>query len=151
KIDGKLYGVNAGINTWALFANATMLRTLRVELPDHTMTWTDFAALTRQISKRTPAGVFGSEYAVYDGNALECWLRQRGQSMFTPAGSLGFTPADLAEWIAFWEELRKAKAVAPADLQATAAGDVQNTLLVRRKAALDFASSNQLTAYASLL
>jgi multiple sugar transport system substrate-binding protein len=41
--------------------------------------------------------------------------------------------------------------VAPADLQATAVGDVQNTLLVRRKVVFDFASSNQLTAYASLL
>jgi multiple sugar transport system substrate-binding protein len=151
KIDNKLYGVNAGINSWALLVNVTLLKSLGAELPDAGMTWADFATLTKRIGKRAPAGVFGTEYAVYDGNALECWLRQRGKSWFTADGALGFAPADLAEWITYWEDLRKTKAAATADLQASAAGDVQNTLLVRRKVAFDFASSNQLTAYASLL
>jgi len=151
KIDNKLYGVNAGLNSWALMMNVTLLKTAGVDPPDASMTWTDFAALTRRIAQRAPAGVFASEYGVYDSNAFECWLRQRGRSWFTADGALGFAPADLAEWIAFWEDLRKAKAAATADLQASAAGDVQNTLLVRRKVMFDFASSNQLTAYASLL
>jgi multiple sugar transport system substrate-binding protein len=150
RIDDKLYGVNAGINSWALLVNTTMLTSFGVDLPD-TFTWTEFAALTKRIAKKAPAGVFGTEYAAYDGNALECWLRQRGRSLFTVEGALGFAPDDLAEWFAYWEDLRRARAAAAADVQATVSGDVQNTLLVRRKAAFDFASSNQLTAYASLL
>ncbi len=151
KIDNKLYGVNAGINSWALLVNVTLLKTLGIDLPDTTMTWADFVTLTKRVAQRAPAGVFGSEYAVYDSNAFECWLRQRGKSWFTADGALGFAPSDLAEWITFWEDLRRTRAAATAELQASAAGDVQNTLLVRRKVAFDFASSNQLTAYASLL
>jgi multiple sugar transport system substrate-binding protein len=148
KIDNKLYGVNAGINSWALLVNLTQLKSLGFDPPDATMSWADFAELTKRIGKK---GVFGTEYAVADGNALECWLRQRGRSLFTVDGGLGFGPSDLAEWMGYWEDLRKTKAAASADLQATATGDVQNTLLVRRKAVFDFASSNQLSAYASLV
>jgi multiple sugar transport system substrate-binding protein len=152
KIDNKLYGVNNGINSVALVGNLTMLRQLGLELPDHTMTWTDFAKLAKQIGKKAPDGVFGSEYCGYNAAALECWLRQRGRAQYTDDGTaLGFTPADLSEWIAFWEDLRKAKGAAPADLQATAAGDIQNRLLVRKKTAFDFTNSNQLIAYSSML
>jgi len=151
KVDDKLYGVNAGINSMALVGNLTLLKQIGLDLPDHTMTWADFAALTKQIGKKATAGVFGSEYAAYDSAALECWLRQRGKALFTADGALGFAPADLSEWFGYWEDLRKAKAAAPGDVQATAAGDVQNSLVARRKTVFDFAHSNQLTAYSGLL
>jgi multiple sugar transport system substrate-binding protein len=151
KIDNKLYGVNAGINSVALVVNTTLLKQLGLDLPDQSMTWVDFAALTKQIGKRSAAGVFGAEYAAYDGAALECWLRQRGRALFTADGALGFAAADLAEWLGYWEDLRKAKGCPPADVQATDTGDVQNSLVARRKTVMDFANSNQLTAYAAVL
>jgi multiple sugar transport system substrate-binding protein len=150
RVDGKLYGVNAGINSMALVVNLTMLERLRLDLPDHTMTWADFATLTERIGRRA-GGVVGCEYAAYDSAALECWLRQRGKALFTAAGALGFAEADLAEWLTYWEDLRKAGGAASAALQATAAGDVQNSLVARRKAAFDFAHSNLLSAYSSAL
>jgi pectin-derived oligosaccharide transport system substrate-binding protein len=151
KIDNKLYGVNNGVNCTALVGNLTLLQQLGLELPDHTMTWTDFGKLVKQIGKKTPDGVYGCEYAAYTFNALEYWLRQRGKALFTPDRKLGFAPADLAEWIAFWEDLRKAKGAASAELQATAAGDIPNRLLARRKTAFDFIHSNQLVGYSSTL
>jgi multiple sugar transport system substrate-binding protein len=150
KIDNKLYGVNNGINSAALVVNQAMLRQFGIELPDHTMTWADLAKLAKQITKKAD-GVFGSESAAHNSAALECWLRQRGKALFTADGALGFGPPDLAEWITYWEDLRKAKAVPPADLQATAAGDLQNRLLARRKTAIDFTNSNQLIGYASMV
>jgi pectin-derived oligosaccharide transport system substrate-binding protein len=151
KIDNKLYGVNAGINSVALVVNTTLLKQLGFDLPDQSMTWADFATLTKQIGKRAAAGVFGAEYAAYDGAALECWLRQRGRALFTVDGALGFAAADLAEWFGYWEDLRKAKGCPPADVQATDTGDVQNSLVARRRTVMDFANSNQLTAYAAVL
>jgi multiple sugar transport system substrate-binding protein len=151
KVDNKLYGVNAGINSMSLVANLTMLKQSGIELPDHTMTWADFAELTKRLARKAPAGVFGSEYAAYDSAALECWLRQRGKALFAAEGAVGFAPSDLSDWLAYWEDLRKTRAAAAADVQATAAGDVQNSLVARRKAVFDFAHSNQLTAYSGLL
>jgi multiple sugar transport system substrate-binding protein len=151
KIDNKLYGVNAGINSMALIGNLTLLKQVGLDLPDHTMTWSGFADLAKQIGKKSSSVVFGSEYAAYDGAALECWLRQRGKELFTADGALGFARSDLAEWFGYWEDLRKAKGTAPADVQATAVGDVQNTMVARKKTVFDFAHSNQLTAYSSIL
>src|SRR5262249_2410157 len=111
----------------------------------------DYAKLAKQVGKKAPAGIFGGEYGAYNPVALECWLRQRGKGIFTADGTLGFTAADLSEWIAYWEGLRKAKGAVPAELQATGAGDIQNGMVARRKAAFDFANSNQLVAYASML
>jgi multiple sugar transport system substrate-binding protein len=151
KIDNKLYGVNNGINCTALVTNLTLLQQLGLDLPDYTMTWTDFAKLAKQIGKKTPDGVYGTEYAAGIATGLECWLRQRGKLLYTADHKLGFSQPDLAEWIAFWEDIRKAKGAAPAELQATAAGDIQNRLLARRKTAFDFTNSNQLIAYSSML
>jgi multiple sugar transport system substrate-binding protein len=151
KIGNKLYGVNNGINCTALVANLAQLKQLGLELPDHKMTWTDFAKLVKQIGKKSPDGVFGCEYAAYNSTALECWLRQRDKALYTADRKLGFAPADLAEWIGFWEDLRKAKGAASAELQATAAGDIQNRLLARHKTAFDFTNSNQLIAYSSMI
>jgi multiple sugar transport system substrate-binding protein len=151
KIDNRLYGVNNGINCTALVCNVTMLQQLGLELPDYTMTWTDFAKLIKQVGKKTPDGVYGSEYAAQNATALETWLRQHGKALYSPDNKLGFTPADMAEWLAFWDDIRKAKGAAPADLQATAAGDIQNRLVARRKTAFDFTNSNQLIAYSSMV
>ncbi len=151
RIDNKLYGVNAGINSMALVVNLTLLKQVGLELPDHTMTWDDFAALARQIGDKAPAGVFGAEDGSADAAALECWLRQRGKALYTTEGALGFGADDLSEWFSYWGELRKAKGVPPGDVQASAAGDVQNSLVARKKAVADFAHSNQLSAYANVL
>jgi multiple sugar transport system substrate-binding protein len=151
-VDNKLYGVNNGINCAALLVNVTLLRQFGLDLPDHQMTWTDFAELTKQIGRKAPAAVYGTEDAARNSAALECWLRQRGKALFTVDGkALGFTTADLAEWLTYWQDLRKARAAPPAALQATALGDVQNHLVARRKAVFDFTNSNQLNAYASML
>src|SRR5262249_8379028 len=94
KIDNKLYGINNGINSMALVANVTMLKQLGIDLPDYTMTWDDYGKLTKQIGKKTPDGVYGSEYAAYNVAALECWLRQRGKALFSADAGLGFNTAD---------------------------------------------------------
>jgi multiple sugar transport system substrate-binding protein len=151
RINNKLYGVNNGINSMALVANVAMLKQLGVDLPDYTMTWDDYARLTKQIGKKAPDGVYGSEYAAYNVAALECWLRQRGKGLFSADGGLGFNTADLTEWISYWEDLRKNKAAATGELQATAAGDIQNRMVARRKTAFDFTNSNQLVAYTTML
>jgi multiple sugar transport system substrate-binding protein len=151
RIDNKLYGVNNGINCTALAVNVTMLQQLGLDLPDYTMTWTDFARLAKNVGHKTPDGVYGTEYAAGIGTVLEVWLRQLGKQLFTSDNKLAFTAADLSEWFAYWEDLRKNKGAAPADLQATAAGDIQNRLLARHKTSCDWTNSNQLIAYSTMI
>jgi multiple sugar transport system substrate-binding protein len=151
KIYNKLYGVNAGLNSMALVVNTALAGEIGVEVPDNTMTWADFATFAKQVGAKAPAGVFGAEHGASDAAALECFLRQRGKALFTPDGALGFGATDLTEWFTYWDDLRRAKGTPPADIQASAVGDVQNSLVARKKTVADFAHSNQLSAYANIL
>ena len=151
KIDEKLYGATNGVNCTGLVFNVAMLKALALDLPDYTMTWTDYAKLVKQVGRKSAAGVYGSEWAAPNAPALETWLRQRGKSLYTADKVLGFTAADLSEWFAYWEDIRKNKGCAPADLQSTAAGDIQNRLVARKKTAFDFTNSNQLIAYSTMV
>jgi multiple sugar transport system substrate-binding protein len=150
QIDGALYGVNFGINSMALVYNASLLAEVGVEMPDHTMTWDDFARVTAELAAQAPEGVFGAEDGGQDAAALECWMLQRGMPLFDADGQLGYGEGDLEEWFAFWDELRSTGGAAPADVQATALGDVQDSLVARGLAFMDFAHSNQLAAYLSV-
>jgi multiple sugar transport system substrate-binding protein len=151
KIDNKLYGVNAGLNSMALVVNTALAGEIGVEVPDNTMTWDDFATFAKQVGAKGPAGVFGAENGANDAAALECFLRQRGKALFAPDGALGFDATDLTEWFTYWDALRRTKGTPPADVQASAVGDVQNSLVARKKTVADFAHSNQLSAYAKIL
>jgi multiple sugar transport system substrate-binding protein len=151
KIDNKLYGVNAGLNSMALVVNTALAEEIGVEPPTNDMTWNDFATFAKQVGAKAPTGVFGAENGASDAAAFECFLRQRGKALFTADGALGFGPAELTEWFTYWDALRKAKGTPPADVQASAVGDVQNSLVARKKTVVDFAHSNQLSAYANIL
>ncbi|MEV0612791.1 extracellular solute-binding protein [Nonomuraea sp. NPDC050404] len=146
KIDGKQYAVNFGINSMALIVNKTLAAERGVEIPA-TFTWPEYGELAKELAGK---GVFGTEDGGQDGGALENWLLGRGKMFFTTDGALAYDQDDLKEWFTFWDGLRKAGAATPPDVQATALGDVQNSLVATRKAVMDFAWSNQLTAYMSL-
>ncbi|QIN81552.1 hypothetical protein GBA63_02110 [Rubrobacter tropicus] len=80
---------------------------------------------------------------------LEIFTIQRGQSLYDGT-SLGFDEETYREWLTFWDDLRRSGAAAPGDLQATDTGDLNTTLLIRGKAAMEFAFSNQYTGLAEL-
>lgn len=151
KIDGKLYGVNAGVNSWAMLYNVALLDETGIEMPDETLTWDDLASLIPEITGKTADGIYGSSDGTGIGPGLECWVRQRGKpGLYTEDGQLGFDKQDLTDWFEYWATLRDSGAVVPPDVQSAAQGDVQNSLVVNRKAVIDFAHSNQLSAYSAL-
>ena len=145
KVDGKLYGATMGINSVALFYNKTTLQKSGLEMPDDTMTWSQFADLAKQVAAKNP-GNFGTPNGLLSDVPFECWLRQRGKSFFTEKGELGFEPADFVEWMTYWDELSKAKAAIPAEVETASSGDVSDAPILTGKAAFAFMWSNQLTA-----
>jgi multiple sugar transport system substrate-binding protein len=149
KVGGKLYGMNTGINSMAMMYNAELLKELGLEMPDYTMSWDDFIALGQQVKAKAPDGLYATQNGLFESVPFEPWLRQRGKNIYA-GGKLGYEPADLTEWFTMWLDLQKAGVAASAEEQATAVGDVQNSLMVRRKSAFHFGHSNQLTAFAGL-
>ncbi len=93
-------------------------------------------------------------YAITDASGnepiFENWLRQGGKPLYTDDGRVGFEPADVARWFEMWQAMRKARACAPADVQALDKGEVDSSLLTTGRAATDFAHSNQFVAFQRL-
>ncbi|RCK68161.1 extracellular solute-binding protein [Desertihabitans brevis] len=97
RIDGTLYGVNAGINTPTILANPELYEEAGVDMPDDTTwTWEEYGAIAEELSAKLGSGSFGSD-SIFNDVLLSAYLRQQGKELFTPEG-LGFAVEDVIPW-----------------------------------------------------
>ena len=109
KINDKLVGVNAGINSALFFANPAVFEKAKMDLPDDTTwTWDQLIEVGAELASKAgvPFGVAG----VIQGDALfGTFVRQQGKELFTPDG-LGFDVAEAQAWYDLMVKCAKAKA-----------------------------------------
>ena len=148
RVDGKVYGISLGANTGAVILNLTAWEEAGIEPPTIGTTWEQFADLCTQFtSKTTRTGFFGTQDASGHETSFETYLRQRGKATYAADGSLGFDETDAKAWFDLWNEMRKAGACVPADVQALSQGNVDTSVVTVGKAATGIAQSNQLVSY----
>jgi len=149
-VDGKLYGISLGVATGATVTNAQALEANGIEINPMGMTYDDLLEQGQALKAATNGAMALSS----DGSGvellLENWLRQRGKALYTADGQPAFTAADISEWFALWAELRDAGACLSAEDQALDTGKLEETGLIRGKAAMNFTTSNQLVTYQAL-
>jgi multiple sugar transport system substrate-binding protein len=110
-IDGKLVGVNAGVNSLVLMANPDVFEKVGVELPDDmTWTWDDYKGLSAELTAKSGGEITGSASAFYTDNLLQIWLRQNGKDVYTADG-LGFNADDLATFLNMMVDFSRSKAI----------------------------------------
>lgn len=146
KVDGKLYSLPWGLASGCYFLDTKVFTDVGAELPDLDWTWDDYARTAKAISAKAPRGMYGSAdiWAPAGTRAFypfEFFLRQRGKNAFTPAGQPGFGAGELTEWFSFWDELRKAGAVPPAEVTALENGFETSPLIAGRAAMYPINSS----------
>ncbi len=109
KINDKLVGVNAGINSALIFANPKVFEKAKMELPDDkTWTWDQMSEVAAEVASK--AGVpFGAASVMGSDALFGTFLRQNGKELFTPDG-LGFEVADAQAWYDLMVKFQKAKA-----------------------------------------
>ena len=149
KIDGKTYALTLGDNSPLVVYDVARLEEAGVEPPAEGWTWDDLGEFAGQLSEAGGEGFYGTEDFGGQEPGLEFFVIQQGQSLYEN-GELGFDEETLAEWLTYWDDLRKSGACAPGDVQATDTGDLNTTLLIQGKAATDFAFSNQYTGLSEL-
>ena len=151
RVDGKIYGVSLGLNSTSVIYDKDLIQSLGLKPPTWQMTWNEIGDLAVEITKAAKRDRFtGIQDGGRDEPAFEVWLGQRGKSLYTADGKLGFDAKDIGEWFAFWDELRKRGGAAAADTQALDRGEIDGNLLTIGKAAIAFAHSNQLVGYQAL-
>lgn len=150
KVDGKLYAVNLGSNSKALVYDTSMLAKVGVTTLDPKWTWDEFSRIAAEISKINPGKYWGSEDNSRWEQGFEQWLNMQGKSLYNSDGQAAFTKDDVAGWFALWDKMRKAGAIAPADVGAVNNGKVEDFVVSRGVGAMSFVNSNQIVAFQAL-
>ncbi len=150
KVDGKLYGVTLGTNSKAMVYDTAMLEKVGIKSLDPKWTWSDLARIASEISKINPGKYWGSGDNSRWEQGFEHWLNQRGKLLYTTEGKAAFTRDDVAAWFDLWDKMRKAGAVAPAEVAATNTGGIDQYEISRGTAAMSYANSNQVVAFQAI-
>lgn len=145
-IDGKLYGVGLGLNSFSMFFDTVEFEKAGIPLPTPDLTWDEYAKLAVELAKSSGKG--GGPYAARYAYVFDAWLRQRGKSLFARESvGLGFTADDAKEWFDYWEKLRKAGGTVAADVQTLDQNTIDTNCLGLGKSVIGMAYSNQMVGY----
>ncbi|MBJ7537472.1 ABC transporter substrate-binding protein [Marinomonas transparens] len=148
RVNGKLYGVNLGINSAAMVVASKKWNDLSLDSPGFDMTWDNFIDHCEAYANKNN---MPNTYATSDGSGNEelvnNWLRQRGKGLYSRDGGLGFSVADMTEWFAMWAQIRGVKGCVPPDIQVLQKHSIETSPLVLGYSSIDFAHSNMLLNY----
>ena len=146
KINGKLVGVNAGINSALIFANPKVFEKAKMDLPDDkTWTWDQLIEVGAEVASK--AGVSFGVASLMGSDALfGTFVRQHGKELFTENG-LGFDVAEAQAWYDLMLKGQKAKAFGtPEQVSEESAKPLDQSAIVVGTAAMQYYNSNQLEA-----
>jgi multiple sugar transport system substrate-binding protein len=146
KINDKLVGINAGINSAIIFANPTVFEKAKMDVPDDkTWTWDSMFEVAAEAASK--AGVpFGLAGLVGSDAMFGTFVRQQGKELFTPDG-LGFDVAEAQAWYDLMVKGQKAKALGtPEQISEESAKPLDQSAIVVGTAAMQYYNSNQLEA-----
>jgi multiple sugar transport system substrate-binding protein len=146
-VDGKLVGINAGVNSLVIMTNPEVFDELGIEMPDDmTWTWDDYREISAEISSKSGGEITGSASAFGTDNLLQIWLRQNGADTYGPNG-LGFTVDDVLAYLEMMVRFSKQKAIPSAQAISEAAGQsMDQTAFALGKEGFSLYWSNQLAA-----
>ena len=150
RIDGKLVGINAGINSLVLMANPSVFEKAKIEIPDDTTwTWDELMEVSAEVASKADVPYGLASFFGHEGT-FGTWLRQNGKELFTDEG-LGFEASDAQAWFELMVKFEKAKAIGSAQQISEeglgpSAKPLDQSALVVGKAAIALSNTNQLEA-----
>lgn len=123
KYKGKQYVLPWGLSTGVFFYDKKVFSDLGVPLPKLAWTWDDYWQTAKAISEASPKGFYGSA-DIWAPTGTMAWapfqtfLLSRAIQPYTAGGQLNFSSNELKEWFTFWDGMRKAGYVTPAQITA---------------------------------
>ena len=149
RVDGKLYAVPWTSNSTACFYDTERLAEFGITAPDPGWTYDDLIEIARAIKEAAPRNYWGVADKGHWEPMLEVFVRQRGKSLYTEDGGLGYGEEDLADYLAFWDGMRQEGLLPPADITVQDT-NLQQMPITLGRVPIDFAHSNQLVGLQAL-
>ncbi|HEY3562364.1 MAG TPA: sugar ABC transporter substrate-binding protein [Kribbella sp.] len=149
EFDGGLYGLNAGINSFAVVVNPAAFKTAGVPIPDDkTWTWDQFAKTAAEITSKTGGKITGTGPLGTNEAGLNLWARQNGESLWTKDGKLGVSPEKTTDFFKYLLKLRDEKAIPSAEaVSQDINASLDQSAFATGKLAMSCIWSNQLVAF----
>ncbi|MFC7330523.1 ABC transporter substrate-binding protein [Marinactinospora rubrisoli] len=146
EVDGELYGVATGVNAYGIIADPQIFEEAGVEMPDDTTwTWDDYVEIATEITENSPDGVYGAQNYGFNEAGFNIFARQRGESLYTEDGGIGFTQGTLADWWELSLELQDSGAEPGAARSVEVeSGGVDQSLIATNTGAMYHSWTNQL-------
>lgn len=120
-VDDANYGIVAAANAMGIVVNDDLMSAANVTIPEGPYSWKDLAQIATDIHAADPE-VWGMQDSGGDLISLILWVRAEGREFYNDDGTLQATREDIVDWLQYWEDLRQAGAVPPADVTAEGAG-----------------------------
>lgn len=148
KVDGKIYMVSLGNSITGMYVNETRFTELGFDLPDNDWTWDECLEYCKAVQAKLPEG----HYVLQDGStsdtAFDFFLRQRGKSLYTVDGKLGFEKQDMVDFLNMWKDFRDAGVTPPMTVSAEEVNDAHgDSLFVKEVVLMKIYPANQLAIY----
>jgi len=148
RIGDKLYGIGQSSISHAAFRNPELVASVGGTLPKE-WDWKQLAEFATGFAGEAGDGKWG--VADIGGNLqmFEVYARQHGTDLF---GEQGWVVPDevVADWFAYWQDLRTAKAAPPGNVTAES-GDFETSTLAKGTAPINFGWVQQVTFYQPLV
>lgn len=155
KVAGNLCMISMGVTVQCNLINKTLFEQVGVEYPvGELVTWDEFVALCKEF--RTKALEKGMDiYMTGEWRGFpqfQYMARANGGDLYTPDGQLGFTPADLEQWLTVWKDLRDADAIPDGATTAESQNlTLEQSLFCTHRTAITSIPVNQVWQYAAQL
>ncbi|WP_342361845.1 ABC transporter substrate-binding protein [Terrarubrum flagellatum] len=143
-VNGQLFAFPNDAIGPALVCRADSFKKAGVAQPNQMWTWEQLAKISVDLTKANGPRFWGMEDSGSNYIPCDLFMRGMGKTLFTPDRKIGFQSADLAEWFAYWDRLRKSGGVPPADIQASVNGsDITTFLVTHGRAAMTAALTDK--------
>ena len=146
KIDGKLVGINAGLNSACIFANPEIFEKAKMEMPnDKKWTWDELSEIAAEVSSKANV-TFGIAALFPQEATFTSFIRQNGKEVFVDKG-LGIDAADATPWFELMMKYLDAGSMGTAaNFSEELAKPLDQSAVVVGSAAMQYYNSNQLEA-----
>lgn len=144
QFDGAQYGVATGVNAFTIVADPQIFADAGVEMPDDTAwSWQDYVDIAGEIA--ADSDYYGAQALGTNEAGFNVYARQRGEALYNPDGSLGFTAQTLADWWqVFLDQIENGGAPEASLTQEIGATGPDESLLATNQGAMGFWWTNQL-------
>lgn len=145
-VNGKLYGVNLGVNALGLVYDPEIFKQAGVPTPKNDWTWDEFKDTVIRIKNKL--GIYGVEGFTGQVECFKIWLIENGEWLYASDGkSIGFSKDTFVKWWKMMLDIEDAGAAPNIAVDVSRSGlGVEDQFIVTKKSAMSLAWSNQLIA-----